>query len=70
MSAVRVTALECCIVSLPRDVPYLGPLLPGETVNAEGYFVRRGNRTVYPSADMSVIVKATAADGTVGWGET
>ncbi len=70
MSAGRVAALECCVVRLPRDVPYLGPLLPGESVNAQGYFVRRGNRTVYPSADMSVIVKATAADGTIGWGET
>ena len=65
-----VTALECCIVSLPRDVPYLGPLGPGESVNAQGYFVRKGNRTVYPATDMSVIVKASAADGTVGWGET
>jgi len=69
MSAV-VAALECCILSLPRDVPYLGPLQPGESINAQGYFVRRGNRTVYPSTDMSVIVKATAVDGTVGWGET
>lgn len=63
--------LECCIVSLPpRDVPYLGPLREGESVNAQGYFVRKGNRTVYPANDMSVIVKATAANGTVGWGET
>jgi galactonate dehydratase len=65
-----VTALECCIVSLPRDVPYLGPLREGESVNAQGYVVRKGNRTVYPASDMSVIVKATAADGTIGWGET
>ena len=70
MSGVTVAALECCIVSLPRDVPYLGPLQPGERVNAQGYLVRHGNRTVYPSTDMSVIVKATAADGATGWGET
>jgi galactonate dehydratase len=70
MSAVPVAALECCVVEIPRDVPYLGPLQPGEGVNAQGYFVRRGNRTVYPAADMSVIVKATAASGVVGWGET
>ncbi len=57
-------------MSLPREVPYLGPLGPGESVNAKGYIVRRGNRTIYPSTDMSVIVRATAADGTVGWGET
>jgi hypothetical protein len=70
MTGVTVASIDCCIVSLPRDVPYLGPLQPGETANAQGYFVRRGNRTVYPATDMSVIVKATAADGTVGWGET
>ena len=55
---------------MPRDAPYLGPLGPGEAVNAKGYFVRRGNRTIYPATDMSVIVKVTASDGTVGWGET
>jgi len=70
MSATTVAALDCCIVSLPRDVPYLGPLQSGESVNAQGYLVRRGNRTVYPSTDMSVIVKATAQDGAIGWGET
>jgi L-alanine-DL-glutamate epimerase-like enolase superfamily enzyme len=66
----RIRSVEAFAVSLPRDVPYLGPLGPGETINAKGYIVRRGNRTIYPSTDMSVIVKAIAADGTVGWGET
>jgi galactonate dehydratase len=65
-----VASVETFIVSLPREVPYLGPLGPGEAINAKGYFVRRGNRTIYPSTDMSVIVKVTADDGTVGWGET
>ncbi|HYT96078.1 MAG TPA: mandelate racemase/muconate lactonizing enzyme family protein, partial [Casimicrobiaceae bacterium] len=65
-----VTNVETFIVSLPRDVPYLGPLAADETVNVKGYFVRHGNRTVYPTSDMSVLVKATASDGTVGWGET
>jgi galactonate dehydratase len=65
-----VRSLAACAVSLPRDVPYLGPLAEGETVNANGYVVRRGNRTIYPATDRSVIVRATAADGTVGWGET
>lgn len=69
MSSV-VAALECCIVSLPREVPYLGPLQEGERINAQGYLVRRGNRTVYPAADMSVLVKATSTSGLVGWGET
>lgn len=65
-----IRTIEAFAVSLPRDVPYLGPLGPGESINAKGYIVRRGNRTIYPSTDMSVLVKATAADGTVGWGET
>ncbi|HYT98223.1 MAG TPA: mandelate racemase/muconate lactonizing enzyme family protein, partial [Casimicrobiaceae bacterium] len=64
------TNVETFIVSLPRDVPYLGPLAADETVNVKGYFVRHGNRTVYPTSDMSVLVKATASDGTIGWGET
>ncbi len=67
---VTVRSVETFVVSLPRDVPYLGPLAAGETVNAKGYFVRKGNRTIYPSTDMSVIVKVTASDGTTGWGET
>src|SRR5437762_3279698 len=65
-----VTQVEAFIVSLPRDVPYLGPLAADEKVNTKGYFVRKGNRTVYPTTDMSVLVKATASDGTIGWGET
>ena len=65
-----IRTLEAFAVSLPRDVPYLGPLGPGEAINAKGYLVRRGNRTIYPSTDRSVLVKAIAADGTVGWGET
>ena len=65
-----VARVECFVVTLPRDVPYLGPLGEGEHVTERGYVVRRGNRTLYPTVDRSVLVKATAADGTVGWGET
>jgi galactonate dehydratase len=67
-SAIR--SVEPIVVALPRDTPYLGPLGPGEAVNARGYFVRKGNRTLYPTVDRSVLVKITAHDGTVGWGET
>lgn len=66
----QVRRVESFIVTLPRDTPYLGPLGPGESVNARGYLVRKGNRTIYPTVDRSVVVKVTAADGTVGWGET
>jgi galactonate dehydratase len=65
-----IVSVETFIISLPREVPYLGPLGPGETVNEKGYFVRRGNRTIYPTTDMSILVKVTASNGQVGWGET
>ena len=68
LDAIR--SVETFIVSIPRDVPYLGPLRPGESVNPKGYIVRTGNRTIYPSTDMSVIVKATGESGKIGWGET
>ncbi|MEO8536383.1 MAG: mandelate racemase/muconate lactonizing enzyme family protein [Betaproteobacteria bacterium] len=70
MSAITIRSIEPIVVALPRDTPYLGELGPGETVNARGYFVRRGNRTIYPTVDRSVLVRMTASDGTVGWGET
>jgi len=69
MSA-KVARVEAIVVSLPRDTPYLGPLASNERVDARGYVVRAGNRTIYPTTDMSVLLKVTADDGTVGWGET
>jgi L-alanine-DL-glutamate epimerase-like enolase superfamily enzyme len=65
-----IRSVETIVVALPREVPYLGPLGEGEHVNERGYFVRRGNRTIYPTTDRSAIVKITVSDGTVGWGET
>jgi Mandelate racemase / muconate lactonizing enzyme, N-terminal domain len=66
----RIALVEAFVVTLPRDTPYLGPLGPGESVNARGYLVRSGNRTIYPTVDRSIVIKLTADDGTVGWGET
>lgn len=65
-----VASVETFVVTLPRDVPYLGPLGPGEMVNARGYVVRRGNGTIYPTVDRSVVVRVTTQGGAVGWGET
>jgi hypothetical protein len=42
----RIQKVESFIISIPRDTPYLGPLGPGEQVNARGYLVRQGNRTI------------------------
>ena len=68
LDAIR--AVEAFVVSIPRDVPYLGPMRPGEAVNERGYLVRHGNRTIYPTTDMSVVVRITGESGAVGWGET
>ena len=67
---MNVTRVDAIIVSLPRDTPYLGPLGSGDRAVGSKYLVRAGNRTIYPTSDMSVLVKVTADDGTVGWGET
>lgn len=66
----RIARVETFIICLPRDTPYLGPLGPGESVNERGYLIRKGNRAIYPSTDMSVLVRVTTDDGTQGWGET
>jgi galactonate dehydratase len=68
LDAIR--CIETFVISLPREVPYLGPLRPGESINARGYLVRLGNKTIYPSTDMSVLIKITGESGLVGWGET
>ena len=69
MNAV-ISRVEAFIVTLPRDTPYLGPLGVGEQVTERGYVVRSGNRTIYPTSDRSVLIRITASDGTLGWGET
>jgi galactonate dehydratase len=66
----RVASIEIHLVDLSQDTPYLGPLREGETVNDSGYFVRKGNRTVYPRKNRSLVVKAVTRDGVTGWGET
>jgi L-alanine-DL-glutamate epimerase-like enolase superfamily enzyme len=68
--SARIASVETFIVSIPRDVPYLGGLGQDEQVSSRGYLIRKGNRTIYPTTDMSVLIKLTADDGTVGWGET
>ena len=65
-----ITAVDVFIVRIPREVPYLGPLKDGEAVNERGYLIRKGNRTIYPDRDMSVLVRVTGESGEVGWGET
>jgi galactonate dehydratase len=66
----RIESVAAFVVQIPRDVPYLGPLRAGETVNRRGYIVRQGNRTLYPTADRSVVLRVTTEKGLTGWGET
>lgn len=65
-----IATVEVFTLTQPRKVPYLGALRDGEVVNPNGYIVRKGNRTVYPTFDRSVLVRMTTGAGTVGWGET
>jgi len=41
-----IERLDVFTVTIPRDVPYLGALGPGEEVNAAGYIGRRRNGTI------------------------
>lgn len=65
-----IQRIETIVATIPRDTPYLGELRPGEQPNSRGYFVRQGNRTVYPTVDRSILLRAETRDGAVGWGET
>ncbi len=65
-----IASVEVFTLTQPRKVPYLGALREGELVNPNGYIVRKGNRTVYPTFDRSVLVRMTTEAGVVGWGET
>jgi galactonate dehydratase len=66
----RIERLTAFIVEVPRETPYLGPLREGEHVNRRGYIVRRGNRTLYPTSDRSVVLRIDTEQGLTGWGET
>jgi L-alanine-DL-glutamate epimerase-like enolase superfamily enzyme len=68
-SVDAIVKVETFIISIPREVPYLGPLKEGEHINERGYLVRKGNRTIYPSTDMTLLIKVTGESGRVGWGE-
>ncbi len=66
----RIERVTAFVIEIPRDTPYLGPLREGETVNRRGYIVRRGNRTLYPTRDRSVLLRIDTEQGITGWGET
>ncbi len=65
-----ISRIDVFPIRIPRDIPYLGPLEEGVSVSDRGYFVRPGNRTIYPTTDNSVLIKLTTVDGAIGWGES
>lgn len=65
-----VKSVETFSLTLDRPTPYLGAARTGEAPNAKGYLVRKGNRTVYPTFDRSILVRIETRQGVVGWGET
>lgn len=69
-AADAITRVEVYTLKIPRTTPYLGEPRLGEEPNEQGYFVRQGNRTVYPIFDRSVLVRLETRQGFVGWGET
>lgn len=64
-----IKSVEVYPIQIPRNTPYLGPLEVGNSANAQGYFIRPGNKSVYSLYDQSVLVKITTQSGTYGWGE-
>ena len=65
-----IRSIEVFAVTIPQEQTYLGTLHPDEKINAAGYFVRRGNRTIYPAQMRSAVVRVTLESGLEGWGET
>lgn len=64
-----IKSISTHIISIPRDTPYLGPLAADEAINSKGYVVRQGNRSIYPTSDMSILVRCETVNGAIGWGE-
>lgn len=64
-----VSRIETFPLRIPRPVPYLGQLEEGVQPNAQGLYVRPGNRTYYSIHDHTVLIKLTTRAGCVGWGE-
>lgn len=69
MAVDGITEVAVFPLQIPRQTPYLGPLGDGTEVNARGYFIRPGNRSIYSVHDQSVLVRLRTSSGAEGWGE-
>ena len=56
MQSMTIRSVEPIVVALPCEVPYLGPLGPGESVNERGYFACKG-----PVPSQFILLRSTAA---------
>ena len=66
---MKIADIETFVVKMPNRVPYLGALEKGVTPTGTGYFRRPPYPTFYSHSTEGFLVKVTADDGTVGWGE-
>jgi len=65
---MRIRDVETFVLKLPADSAYLGRLTDGSEIGP-GYQVREPWRSLYSARYETLLVKVTAEDGTVGWGE-
>lgn len=60
--------VETFVLKIAADEAYLGPLRDGGDIGS-GYLVREPWRSLYSARFETLLVKVTADDGSVGWGE-
>ena len=65
---MQIRRVESFVLKLEHEEAYLGARPDGSAVPA-GYHVRPPWRSLYSSRFETLLVKVTAEDGTVGWGE-
>ena len=65
---MRIAAVETFVLKVATDAPYLGLLRDGSSLGSS-YEVRQPWRSLYSSRYETLLVKVTAEDGSVGWGE-
>lgn len=66
----KIVAVECFMLSIPRETPYLGGLGQLDRVTPNGkYFIRASNNGIYSLTDNSLLVRITCENGQYGWGE-
>lgn len=65
---MRIADVQTFVLKVAADSAYLGALRDGSTIGS-AYEVRRPWRSLYSSRYETLLVKVTAEDGSIGWGE-